>query len=226
MLFVKKKDGSLRMCIDYRGLNQVTVKNKYPLPYIEELFDQLQGARVFSKLDLRQGYYQLKIKEEDVPKTAFNTRYSHYEFLVMPFGLTNAPTAFMDLMQLVFQPYLNQFVMIFIDDILVYSKSEEDRERDLRIVLQTLRENKLFTKFSKCEFWLKEISFLGHIISEEGIRVDPSMITDILNWKRSTTVTEVRSFLRLAGYYRKFVKNFSRIASPLSRLTQNKVKFK
>ena len=225
MLFVKKKDGTLRMCIDYRGLNQVTVKNKYPLPHIEELFDQLQGAKVFSKLDLRQGYYQLKIRTEDVPKTAFNTRYGHYEFMVMPFGLTNAPAAFMDLMQRVFRPYLDQFVVIFIDDILVYSKSEEDHERHLRIVLQTLREHKLFAKFSKCEFWLKEIPFLGHIVSEDGIRVDSAKVTDILNWERPTTVTEIRSFLGLAGYYRRFVKDFSRIAGPLTQLTRKSVKF-
>ena len=225
VLFVKKKDGTLRMCIDYRGLNQVTVKNKYPLPHIEELFDQLQGARVFSKLDLRQGYYQLRVGAKDVPKTAFNTRYGHFEFLVMPFGLTNAPAAFMDLMQRTFRPYLDQFVVIFIDDILVYSKSKEEHERHLKIVLQTLREYKLFAKFSKCEFWLEEIPFLGHIISGEGIRVDPSKVEDVVNWKRPTTVTEIRSFLGLAGYYRRFIQNFSRIAGPLSRLTQKKVKF-
>ena len=149
------------MCIDYRGLNQMTIKNKYPLPHIEELFDQLQGARVFSKLDLRQGYYQPKIRAEDVPKTAFNTQYGHYEFMVMPFGLTNALTAFIDLMPRVFRPYLDQFVVIFIDDILIYSKSEEEHERHLKIVLQTLREHTLFAKFSKCEFWLKEIPFLA-----------------------------------------------------------------
>ena len=205
MLFIKKKDGTLRMCIDYRGLNQVTVKNKYPLPHIEELFDQLQGARVFSKLDLRQWYYQLRIGAKDVPKTTFNTRYGHFEFLVMPFGLTNAPAAFMDLMQRTFRPYLDQFVVIFIDDILVYSKSEEEHERHLEIVLQTLREHKLFAKFSKCEFWLEEIPFLGHIISGEGIRVDPSKVEDVVNWKRPTTVTEIRSFLGLAGYYQRFI---------------------
>ena len=136
----------------YRGLNQVTVKNKYPLPYIEELFDQLEGAKVLSKLDLRQEYYQLKIKTEDIPKTTFNTRYGHDEFLVILFGLTNAPTIFLNLMQRVFRPYLDQFVVIFIDDILVYSKSEEEHERHLRMVLQMLREHHLYAKFSKCEF--------------------------------------------------------------------------
>ena len=147
------------MCIDYRGLNQLTVKNKYPLPHIEELFDQFQGAKVFFKLDLRKGYYQLKIREENIAKTAFSTRYGHYEFLVMPFGLTNAPAAFMDLMQCVFRPYLNRFVVIFIDDILVYSRSVEEHENHLRTVLQTLRDNRLYAKFSKCEFWLNQIFF-------------------------------------------------------------------
>ena len=155
VLFVKKKDGTLRMCIDYQQINKVTVKKKYPLPRIEDLFDQLRGASVFLKIDLRSGYYQLRVKEVDVPKTAFKTRYGHYEFLVMPFGLTNAHVAFMDLMNRVFHPYLDQFVVVFIDDILVYSKAAQEHEHHLRIVLQTLRENKLFAKLSKCDFWLK-----------------------------------------------------------------------
>ena len=183
VLFVKKKDGTLRMCIDYRQINKVTVKNKYPLPRIEDLFDQLKGAGVFSKIDLRSGYYQLRVKEVDVPKTAFRTRYGHYEFLVMPFGLTNAPAAFMDLMNRVFRPYLDQFVVVFINDILVYSRDEQEHEQHLKIVLQTLREKKLYVKLSKCDFWLKEVSFLGHIVSAEGIRVDPAKIEVVVNWK-------------------------------------------
>ena len=183
VLFVKKKDGTLRMCIDYRQINKVIVKNKYSLPRIEDLFDQLKGASVFSKIDLRSRYYQLRVKEVDVPKTAFRTRYGHYEFLVMPFGLTNAPAAFMDLMNRVFRPYLDQFVVVFIDDILVYSKDAQEHEHHLRIVLQTLRENKLFAKLSKCEFWLKKVSFLGHIVSAKGIRVDPVKIEAVVNWK-------------------------------------------
>ncbi|XP_027169401.1 uncharacterized protein LOC113769125 [Coffea eugenioides] len=180
VLFVKKKDGSLRLCIDYRGLNEVTIKNKYHLPLIDGLFDQLQGSVVYSKLDLRQGYYQLRIKKEDIPKTAFNSRYEHFEFAVMPFGLTNAPAAFMDLMQRIFKQYLDQFVVVFIDDILVYSKTREDHAKHLEIVLQVLREHKLYAKFSKCEFWLEEISFLGHRISKNGIAVDPTKVEAVI----------------------------------------------
>ena len=213
------------MCINYRQINKVTVKNKYSLPRIEDLFDQLRGASVFSKIDLRSGYYQLRVKEVDVPKTTFRTRYGHYEFIVMPFGLTNAPAAFMDLMNRVFRLYLDQFVVVFIDDILVYSKDAQEHEHHLRIVLQTLRENQLFAKLSKCDFWLKEVSFLGHIVSAESIRVDPVKIEAIVNWKPPQNVIEVRSFLGLAGYYRRFVQGFSVIASSLTRLLRKGVKF-
>ncbi|XP_052173738.1 uncharacterized protein LOC127789029 [Diospyros lotus] len=225
VLFVKKKDGSLRMCIDYHQLNKVTIKNKYPLPRIDELFDQLQGARVFSKIDLRSGYYQLGIRVEDIPKTAFRSRYGHYEYLVMPFGLTNAPAAFMDLMNRVFKSYLDQFVIVFIDDILIYSKSEEEHEQHLRIVLETLQKHKLYAKFLKCEFWMRKVAFLGHVISEDGIAVDPTKVESIKSWGLPKMVTEIKSFLGLAGYYRKFVEGFSRIAMPLTRLTQKEVKF-
>ena len=166
MLFVKKKDGTVRLCVDYRQLNKMTVKKKYPLPRINDLFDQLKGASVFSKIDLQSRYHQLRIKDADVHKTAFRMRYRHYEFLIMSFGLTNAPTAFMDLMNHVFRPYVDQFVVMFIDDILVYSKDQEDHDTLLRVVLETLRKEQLYAKLSKCKFWLREVSFLGHIISE------------------------------------------------------------
>ena len=152
VLFVKKKAGSMRMCIDYRELNKATIKNKYPLPRIDDLFDQLSGAAVFSKIDLRSGYHQLKVKEKDILKTAFRTRYGHYEFMVMPFGLTNAPAAFMDLMNRVFKDYLDKFVVVFIDDILIYSRSHDEHEQHLRLVLQRLKECKLYAKFNKCKF--------------------------------------------------------------------------
>ena len=225
VLFVKKKDGSLRLCIDYRQLNRVTIRNQYPLPRIDELFDQLQGSRVYSKIDLRSGYHQLRVQESDVPKTAFRTRYGHYEFLVMPFGLTNAPTAFMDLMNWVFQPYLDRFVIVFIDDILVYSGSLEEHSEHLRIVLQILRERQLYAKLSKCQFWLDRVTFLGHVISVEGVSVDPQKIEVVVNWKPPKNVSEVRSFLGLAGYYRKFVEGFSKIAAPLTKLTRKDVKY-
>ena len=213
------------MCIDYRQINKVTMKNKYPLLRIEDLFVQLKEASVFSKIELRKGYYQLRVKDVDVLKTAFRTRYGHYEFLVMSFGLTNAPTAFMDLMNRVFHPYLDQFVVVFIDDILVYSKDAQEPEQHLKIVLQILREKKQFSKLSKCDFWLKEVSFLGHIVSAEGIRVDPAKIKAIVSWKPPQNITKVRSFLGLVGYYRQFVKGFSVIASTLTKLLWKGVKF-
>ena len=158
------------------------MKNKYPLPRIDDLFDHLQGMSVFSKIDLRSGYHQLRIKPEDIPKTAFRTRYGHYEFTVMPFGLTNAPAAFMDLMNRVFRQYLDKFVVVFIDDILIYSKSDGEHSEHLRIILQTLREHKLCAKFSQCEFWLIEVTFLGHVISNEGIKVDPKKVKAVTEW--------------------------------------------
>ena len=220
VLFVKKKDGSLRMCVDYRQLNKVTIKNKYPLPRIDDLFDQLQGAEYFSKIDLQSGYHQLKIKRDDVLKTAFRTRYGHYEFLVLPFGLTNAPAAFMGMMNSVFKPYLDRFVIIFIDDILIYSKSQTEHEQHLRIILQMLREHQLYAKLSKCQFWLQEVDFLGHTVCKEGIRVDLKKIEAVVQWPRPTSVTEIRSFLGLAGYYRKFIQDFSKITTPLTLLTR------
>jgi hypothetical protein len=180
ILFVQKKYGSQMMCVDYRSLNDVTIKNKYPLPHIEDLFDQMRGARVFSKIDLRLGYHQMKIRPSDIPKTTFSTRYGLYEFTVMLFGLTNAPVYFMNLMNKVCMEYLDRFVMVFIDDILIYSKNDSDHEEHLRMVLRKLRDNQLYAKFSKCEFWFDEVPFLGHMISKCGILVDPVKVTDIV----------------------------------------------
>ena len=225
VLFMKKIDESLRLCIDYRQLNRVTISNQYPLPRINELFDQLQQSRVYSKIYMRSGYHQLRVQESDVPKTAFRTRYRCYEFLVMPFGLTNAPTDFMDLMNQVFQRYLDRFVIVFIDDILMYSSSSEEHSEHLRIVLQTLRERQLYSKLSKCQFWLDRVAFLGHVISVEGVNVDPKKREAVVNWKPPKNVSEVRSFLGLAGYYRKFVEGFSKIAAPLTKLTKKDVKY-
>ena len=182
VLFVKKKDGSLRLCIDDRGLNRVTVKNKYSLPRIDELLDQLKGAKWFSKIDLASGYHQIPIEPNDIRKTAFRTRYGHYEFVVMPFGLTNAPAAFMKMMNGIFRDFLDKFVIIFIDDILVYSRNKEDHEKHLRAVLGRLREQKLFAKLSKCSFWQKSIGFLGHIVSDQGVSVDPEKVHTIRDW--------------------------------------------
>jgi hypothetical protein len=212
VLFVKKKDGSMRLCVDYRALNEVTIKNKYPLPRIDDLFDQLKGAKYFSKIDLRSGYFQLKIRESDIPKTAFVTRYGQFEFTVMSFGLTNAPAYFMNLMNKIFMDELDKFVVVFIDDILVYSKSIQEHEQHLRVVLEKLRVHRLYAKFSKCEFWLERVAFLGHILTVEGIAVDLEKVKAVSNWQRPTNVSEIRSFLGLAGYYRRFIEGFSKIA--------------
>ena len=189
------------------------------------MFDQLRGAQVYSKIDLRTGYHQLRVRDTDIPKTAFRTRYGHFEFTVIPFELTNAPAAFMDLMHRIFQPYLDQFVVVFVDDILIYSQSEWEHEYHLRNVLQLLRDHQLFAKFSKCEFWLTEVRFLGHVVSASGVLVDPEKVETMMSWERPKLVFEIRSFLGLAGYYRRFIEDFSRIAAPMTRLTRKEVKF-
>jgi hypothetical protein len=222
---VEKKGGTQRMCVDYQSLNEVTIKNKYPLPRIEDLFDQMKGASVFSKIDLRSGYHQLKIQESDIPKTAFRTRYILYEYTVMSFGLINAPAYFMYLMNKVFMEYLDKFVVVFIDDILIFSKTEEEHERHLRMVLEKLRSNQLYAKFSKCEFWLTEVAILGHVISARGISVDPSKVKDVLNWLPSMNALEIQSFLGLASYYHRIIKDFSKIAKPMTRLLEKNKDF-
>ncbi|GJW16590.1 putative reverse transcriptase domain-containing protein [Tanacetum coccineum] len=175
------------------------------LSWIDDLFDQLQGSSVYSKIDLRSGYHQLRVRDEDIPKTAFRTRYGHYEFQVMPFGLTNAPAVFMDLMNRVCKPYLDKFVIVFIDDILIYSCNEEEHANHLRIILELLRKEKLYAKFSKCEFWIHIVQFLGHLIDRKGLHVNPAKIEAVKNWASPTTPTEVHQFLGLAGYYRRFI---------------------
>ncbi|GJV22208.1 putative reverse transcriptase domain-containing protein [Tanacetum coccineum] len=220
VLFVKKKDGSFRMCIDYGELNKLTVKNRYPLPRIDDVFDQLQGLSVYSKIDLRSGYHQLRVRDEDIPKTAFRTRYEHYKFQVMPFGLTNAPAVFMDLMNRVCKPYLDKFVIVFIDDILIYSRNKEEHANHLRIILELLKKEKLYAKFSKCDFWICIVQFLGHLIDSQGLHVDPAKIKAVKNWASPTTPIEIRQFLGLAGYYPRFIKDFSKIAKSLTELTQ------
>ncbi|GKF02907.1 putative reverse transcriptase domain-containing protein [Tanacetum coccineum] len=189
ILFVKKKDGSFCMCIDYRELNKLTVKNRYPLPRIDDLFDQLQGSSFYSKIDLRPGYHQLRVREEDIPKTAFRTRYGHYEFQVMPFGLTNTPT------------------------------NKEEHEEHLKLILELLKKEELYAKFSKCEFWIPKVQFLGHVIDSKGIHVYPAKIKSIKDWASPKSPTEIRQFLGLAGYYRRFIEGFSKIAKLMTKLT-------
>ncbi len=218
VMFASKKDNSYRMCMDYRALNKITIKNKYPLPRIDDLLDRLAGARYFSKIDLRSGYHQIRVAEQDIHKTAFNTRYGHYEFLVLPFGLTNAPATFMHLMQSIFMEYLDKFVIIFLDDILIFSKTRELHEQHVRQVLDILRQHKLYAKLSKCEFYQTSISFLGHRITQQGISMEVDKVNAIHTWPVPTNVRELRSFLGLAGYYRRFVQNFSKIAIPLTEL--------
>ncbi|GJZ65159.1 putative reverse transcriptase domain-containing protein [Tanacetum coccineum] len=197
VLFVKKKYGSFRMCIDYRELNKLTMKNRYPLLRIDDLFDRHQGSSVYSKIDLRSDYHQLRVRKEDIPKTAFRTRYGHYEFQVMSFGLTNAPAVYMDLMNRVCKPYLDKFVIVFIDDILIYSKSKQGNEEHLKLILELLKKEELYSKFSKCEFWIPKVQFLGYVIDSKGIHVDPAKIESIKDWAFPKTVSEPNISLSL-----------------------------
>jgi hypothetical protein len=218
ILFVRKKDGTMRMCVDYRALNKITIKNKYPLPRIDELLDRLQGAKFFSKLDLMSGYHQVRIAARDIPKTAFRTRYGHFEYLIVPFGLTNAPATFMRLMNDIFRPFLDEFLIVYLDDILIFSKTREEHERHLRNVLETLRRHKLYAKASKCSFFKTSVDFLGHVVSDQGIQTDPAKLSAIVDWPKPRSTTELRSFLGLANFYRKFVKDYSRVTAPLNDL--------
>jgi len=217
-MIIRKKDGSLRMYEDYRALNKLTIKNKYPLPRIEELLDRLHGAQYFTKLDLMSVYHQIRIAAADIQKTAFCTRYGHYEFKVLPFGLTNAPATFMRLMNDIFAPYLDQFIIVFLDDILIYSKTLELHDEHVRTALSILRKHLLYAKRKKCEFFLQELDFLGHLVSRDGIKPDSHKIEAIQNWPVPRNVHELCQFLGMANFHRKFITGYSHFAAPLTEL--------
>jgi hypothetical protein len=225
VLFVPKKNGKLRMCVDYRALNKLTVKNRYPLPRIDELLDQLHGATIFTKLDCQKGYHQIRIAQNDgsIARTAFRTRYGHYEWLVMPFGLTNAPATFQALMNNILRPYLDKFVVVYLDDICIYSRTPEEHLDHVDKVLALLEEHQLYIGLDKCAFGQAEMSFLGHIISKDGIKVDPKKVQAVTTWPTPKNVKEVRSFLGLTGYYRRFIKHYAHMALPLTELTKKEL---
>ncbi len=221
VLFARKKGGEWRMCIDYRALNKITVKDKFPLPRAEDLFDQLKGARYFTKIDLKSGYHQIKVRKEDILKMAFRTPLGSFEWLVMPFGLTNAPATFQRFVNHILQDHLGYFVCVYMDDILIYSKTEDEHIWHVQTVLNILRENKLLAKMSKCAFFAPQVEYLGHIVSTHGVAVDPAKVKAITEWPTLQTKTEVSSFLGLANYYRHFIQNFSAITAPLSALVHD-----
>ncbi len=219
ILFVKKQDGSLRMCVDYRGLNKVTIKNRYPLPLISRLLDQLDQAKIYTKLDLRGAYNLVRIKEGDERKMTFRTRYIHFEYNVMPFGLTNAPAVFQHLMNDAFREFLDDFVVCYLDNILVFSKNEKEHINHVQLVLEKLLTTGLYAKLEKCIFHQPQVEFLGYIISREGLSMDPQKIRTVIEWKKPATIRDVQCFLGFTNFYRIFIRNYSKIAAPLTRLT-------
>ncbi|CAI7802842.1 unnamed protein product [Closterium sp. NIES-53] len=226
VLFTPKPDGSLRMCINYRALNKQTVKNKYPIPRIDDLLDQLRGATVFSKLDLRSGYWQIKMADNSIHKTAFRTRYGSYEYLVMPFGLCNAPATFQAEMNHIIRPLLDECVVVYLDDILIYSKNMKEHVEHLRKVFEILRKNKFYVKLSKSDFSLKKVQFLGHMVSAEGVHVDPRKIEAVKKWEVPENMKELQQFLGFTNYYKRFVPQYAKIAAPLTDLLKKDTPFK
>jgi len=225
VLFQKKKDGSLRLCVDYKKLNAVTIRNSYPLPLITDIIEKVKGAKYFTKLDLRSAYNLIRIKEGDEYKTAFRTKYGHYEYLVMPFGLKNAPATFQSFINSILRPYLEKCVILYLDDILIYSKDLEEHHNQVRNVLQTLINNNLYAKLEKCEFDQNKVEFLGYILSGDGVSTDPKKIKSIEEWPRPENLKDVQRFIGLCNYYRRFVKDFAKIAKPLHNLTRKNIKF-
>jgi len=222
VLLVKKKDGSWRFYVDYRKLNDMTIKNRFPMPIIEEILDELAGAKFFTKLGMKVGFHQIRMLPEDEQKTAFKTHQGHYQFKVMPFGLTNAPATFQCVMNQVLQPFLRQFVLVFLDDIMIYSASWNDHLQHLQQVLETLRKHQFYLKLSKCSFAQASLEYLGHIISDSGVATDQTKIEAMVNWPIPTSMTELRAFLDLIGYYRKFVSKYGVLAKPLTNILRLK----